>query len=172
VPAPDAHPIRWACMTDLAAIRFAMPEERAALGDLHRRSSMVWEEDRAQLEAHPEVFGVSAFAIAERRVRVAVGTGGELLGFSVVGDSGRGVCELQDIFVEPGVMQTGIGTALVEDAVAGHRAAGFKEMTVIAAARTFGFYEGLGFAMGEPVMTRFGPAARLRRSLTSSGAGG
>ncbi|MBS1891904.1 MAG: GNAT family N-acetyltransferase [Actinobacteria bacterium] len=153
-------------MTDLAAIRFAMLEERDALGELHRRSSMVWEEDREQLEAHPEVFGVSAVAIAERRVRVAVGAGGELLGFAVVGDVGRGVCELLDLFVDPGVMHQGIGTALVEEVVAGHRAAGFREMVVIAAARTFGFYEGLGFVVGEPVMTRFGPAARLRRSLT------
>ena len=152
----------------VSAIRDATPDEREALRDLHRRSSMVWEEDREKLEAHPEVFGVAATAIAAGRVRVAVDGDGKVLGFSVVADLGDGVCELEDLFVEPEIMREGVGTALAEDAVAGRRAAGFREMTVIAAARTFAFYEGLGFVVGEPVRTRFGPAARLRRSLTGT----
>ncbi|MBS1846593.1 MAG: GNAT family N-acetyltransferase [Actinobacteria bacterium] len=159
-------------MTEVAAIRFAMPEEREALRGVHRRSAMVWEEDRRKLEAHPEVFGVSSAAIAAGRVRVAVDGAGKVLGFSVVADVGEGVCELDDLFVEPGALRGGVGTALVEDAAARHRAAGFREMAVTAAARTFGFYESLGFEVGEPVRTRFGPAARLRRSLTVSDGGG
>lgn len=159
-------------MAIVSSIRDATPDEREALGELHRRSSMVWEEDRAQLEAHPEVFGVSSAAIAAGRVRVAVDGDGKVLGFSVVADVGEGVCELDDLFVEPGLLRGGVGTALVEDAVARHAAAGYREMVVTAAPRTFSFYESLGFAVGQPVRTRFGPAARLRRSLTASGAGG
>ena len=66
------------------AIRNAAPAQQAALSDLHRRSSYVWEEDRVHLDAHP---------------------------------------------------------------------------------RTFGFYQRVGFAVGETVNTRFGPAAALRREL-------
>jgi len=152
-------------MAAVAAIRFATPEEREALGDLHRRSSMVWEEDRANLEAHPEVFGVPAEAIAEQRVRVAVGEEGEVLGFSGVADAGEGVCELEGLFVEPAIMRAGVGTALVEDVATRHAAAGLREIVLTTGPRTFGFYESLGFTVGEPVATRFGPAARLRRRL-------
>jgi len=152
-------------MAAVAAIRFATPGEREALGDLHRRSSLVWEEDRANLEAHPEVFGIPAEATSGQRVRVAVDEEGAVLGFSVVADAGEGVCELEDLFVEPAIMRGGVGTALVEDVATRHAAAGFREIVVTAAPRTFGFYESVGFTVGEPVATRFGPAARLRRRL-------
>ena len=136
-------------MAALAAIRFATPEEREALGDLHRRSSLVWEEDRANLEPHPEVFGVPAEAIAGRRVRVAVDEEDAVLGFSVVADAGDGICELEDLFVEPAIMRSGVGAALVEDVATRHAAAGFREIVVTAAPRTFGFYESVGFTVGE-----------------------
>lgn len=152
-------------MALVAAIRDAAPAERDALGDLHRRSSMVWEEDRAQLEAHPEVFGIAAAAIAAGRVRVALDAEGKVLGFSVARDAGGGVCELEDLFVEPEHLRGGVGTALVEDLARRHAAAGFREISVIAAPRTFAFYESVGFVVGEAVATRFGPAARLRRTL-------
>lgn len=49
-------------------IRGAQLHERPALTDLHRRSSYVWEEDRAHLDAHPDALGVAAEAIDEGRV--------------------------------------------------------------------------------------------------------
>ena len=51
-------------MGNVSAIRLATPSERVALGELHRRSSFVWEEDRANLEAHPDALGVAREAIA------------------------------------------------------------------------------------------------------------
>ncbi len=152
-------------MVRITKIRFAQPSERGALGDLHRRSSCVWEEDRAQLEAHPDALGVAGEAIADGRVRVAVGQGGELLGFAVLADGTAGVCELEDLFVDPAVMRQGFGRALVEDAAARAILAGYREMTVVAHPRTFAFYESVGFVSGEPVSTRFGPAVQLRRRL-------
>jgi hypothetical protein len=80
-------------------IRDARPEERAALEALQRRSSDVWEEYRAQLAAHPDAIELAAQAIAERRVTVAVGAGGELLGFSVLDPVRDGACELDGLFV-------------------------------------------------------------------------
>ena len=152
-------------MRSVREIRIAKPGERVALGELHRRSSYVWEEDRANLEAHPDALGVAHEAIAGGRVRVAVGQAGELLGFSVVADATAGVCELEDLFVDPDVMRQGIGRALVEDVAARATATGYREMTVVAHPRNFGFYASVGFVPGEQVNTRFGPAARLRRRL-------
>jgi GNAT superfamily N-acetyltransferase len=154
-------------VTALAEIRTAVPAEGPALHDLHRRSSSVWEEDRVQLDAHPDALGVDAEAIARGRVRVALGVGGELLGFAVVADGPGGVCVLDDLFVEPALMRQGIGRALVEDAAARALGARCREMTVIAHPRNFAFYESVGFVRGEPQATRFGPATCLRRELTS-----
>jgi len=157
-------------MTEITQIRTATAAEREALSELHRRSSYVWEGDRADLDAHPDALGVAAEAIAAGRVRVAVGTGGALLGFSVVADGPDGVCELDDLFVEPRLMRQGIGRALVEDAAARAVRAGSAVMTVVAHPRNFAFYESVGFVRGEPVATRFGPAVKLRRRLGRGGA--
>jgi GNAT superfamily N-acetyltransferase len=147
----------------IASIRYAEPAERGALGDLHRRSSYVWPEDRAMLEAHPDALGIAPEAIASRRVRVAVGEGGELLGFAVVADGGGDVCELDDLFVDPEAMRQGVGRALVEDAADTAFAGGYREMTVVAHPRKFPFYRSVGFVPGEAAQTRFGPAVRMRR---------
>ncbi len=154
-------------MSAVCQIRDAVPSERDALGDLHRRSSHVWEEDRASLDAHPDALGIAELAIVEGRVRVAESASGEIVGFCVVVHAGGGVCELDDLFVDPAVMRRGIGRRLVEDAVARALAAGCHSMTVIAHPRTFGFYESVGFTPGESVSTRFGPATRLRRPLAA-----
>jgi predicted N-acetyltransferase YhbS len=155
-------------MTELMAIRNATAAEREALSELHRRSSYVWEADRANLDAHPDALGVAGEAIAEGRVRVAVSAGGELIGFSVVAGGSDGVCELDDLFVEPRLMRRGIGRELVEDAAARAVRAGSAAITVVAHPRNFAFYESVGFVRGESVATRFGPAVKLRRELSRS----
>jgi GNAT superfamily N-acetyltransferase len=111
-------------MAVIAEIRCAEPLERGALGELLGRSSWVWAEDRTVLEAHPDALGVAPDAIAQRRVRVAVGKGGELPGFSVVAEGGRGVCELDDLFVDPEMLRRGVGRVLVEDTCANALRAG------------------------------------------------
>jgi GNAT superfamily N-acetyltransferase len=152
-------------MPAIAAIRTATLEDSEALDDLHRRSSFVWEEDHANLEAHPEALGVPRARIEADGVRVAVDASGAILGFSGISDGGAGVCELEDLFVEPDLMRQGIGRQLVEDLVGSQTAAGARAVEVTAAPRTFGFYESVGFVVGETTPTQFGPAARLRREL-------
>lgn len=76
----------------------------------------MWAEDRVVLEAHPDALGGRARRDRQRGVRVAVGKGGELLGFSVVAEGRRGVCELDDLFVDPEMLRRGVGRVLVEDA--------------------------------------------------------
>jgi GNAT superfamily N-acetyltransferase len=151
-------------MSAISLIRYAKRSERGALDALHRRSSFVWAEDRAMLEAHPDALGVSPDAIIEQRVRVAVGKAEEVLGFSVVALEGL-VCELDDLFVDPDVMRKGIGRALVRDAAGGAVVAGCRSMAVVAHPRNFPFYESVGFKPGDPATTRFGPAVQMRLTL-------
>lgn len=152
-------------MDSIAEIRDARRDEREMLRDLHQRSSLVWETDRPHLQAHPELFGIAAQVIAERRARVAVGVAGGLLGFSVISRLEPGVCELDDLFVAPEAMRCGVGTALVEDVVARAVAAGDCEIAVTANPDALGFYERVGFISGESVPTRFRPGVRMRRAL-------
>jgi GNAT superfamily N-acetyltransferase len=142
-------------------IRTATPADSDALRDLHRRSSYIWEEDRPNLDAHPEIFGVDPAALAEGRTRIAVDDDGAIAGFATVTSDG----ELEDLFVEPELMRRGIGTGLVADAVARATAAGHTRMTVVAAERTRRFYERAGFVVEGEAQTRFGPALHLARAL-------
>jgi GNAT superfamily N-acetyltransferase len=128
-------------MAVIAGIRCAEPLERGALGELHGRSSWVWAEDRVVLEAHPDALGGRARRDRQRGVRVAVGNGGELLGFSVAAEGGRGVCELDDLFVDPEMLRRGVGRVLVEDAAVHATATGGQQVTVVAHPRNFPFYE-------------------------------
>lgn len=150
-------------------IRDAAAEEQEALDALHRSSAFVWDEDRANLEAHPDALGIDPAAVAAGRVRVAVGAAGTVLGFAVTAPGeDADACELEDLFVDPLVMRLGVGRALVEDAAARARSAGLRRITVIADARNFPFYEQVGFTLVGPAQTRFGPASRLARELASS----
>jgi ribosomal protein S18 acetylase RimI-like enzyme len=144
-------------MTD-STIRDAMPGEAAALADLQRRAASVWESDRTLLQAHPDLIQPPVAAIAEGRVRVAVGSDGEILGFCVVARGVRAL-EIDDLFVEPAVMGRGIGRALVEDAVA---AAGAQAVEATANDNAVGFYERLGFVIVGQAQTLLGPAPRMR----------
>jgi GNAT superfamily N-acetyltransferase len=149
-------------------IRTAQLEDADALRALHRRSSYVWQEDHVHLDAHPDLFGVDPYALAGGHVRIAALPDGALAGFATVVPGDGGECVLEDLFVEPELMRGGIGRALVEDAVARAAAAGHEAMSVIAASRTRGFYERLGFVLEGTASTQFGPALRLLRKLRHS----
>jgi ribosomal protein S18 acetylase RimI-like enzyme len=144
-------------------IRDATPNETASLEALQLRASLVWEEYREPLLADPQVIVVSASAIAAGRVRVAVAEEDAPAGFSVVTPVIDGACELDGLFVEPGLMGRGIGRELVADVVS--RSAGAARLDVIANPRAVGFYEKLGFQPGETVETRFGAALRMHLPL-------
>jgi GNAT superfamily N-acetyltransferase len=145
---------------EVSEIRAAEPAEVPALEDLQRRSSLVWEEYREALLAHPDAIEVAPEAVAEEWVRVAV-DGGRIVGFCTVMPAGDGVGELDAIFVEPESMRCGIGRRLIDDALARARADGLVRVEVTANPRAEGFYQRVGFSSDEVTPTRFGPAIRM-----------
>jgi GNAT superfamily N-acetyltransferase len=147
----------------VARLRDIGDGEAAALEDLQQRASLVWEEYRARLEAHPEVVALPA----RGRLRVAVDEDDRPVGFSVVVAREGGAWELDGLFVEPGHQRTGVGSVLVADVLGRAQADGVTRIDVVAGPAR-GFYERLGFVVVGEAETRFGPALELRRAVPSS----
>jgi GNAT superfamily N-acetyltransferase len=147
-------------------VRWAEPSEVEALEELQRRSSMVWEEYRDDLLAHPEAIEVPEAQVREHGVRVAT-CAGRLAGFAAVVPGRDGVGELDGLFVEPDLMGRGIGRRLIDDAVRIGVGGGLTRLEVTANPRALGFYERLGFVADREVPTRFGPGVRMHRELSA-----
>ena len=147
-------------------VRPALPSERQALEALQLRASSHATRYAEQLRAHPDAIAIPPDQIAAGLVRVA-DADGQVAGFAVLLPPAGGACELDGIFVDPGQMGRGIGRLLIDDAVAIARRAGAVAIEVTANPDALGFYERLGFAAGDEVQTRFGPALRMRIDLSS-----
>jgi N-acetylglutamate synthase-like GNAT family acetyltransferase len=145
-------------------IRNATATEAPVLEALQRRSSDVWEQYREQLAAHPDAIELPQRFIDNGWVRVAVDVKSTPVGFSAVIPTNSRVHELDGLFVEPARMSSGVGRALVDDAVARASAQGVEVLEVTVGPAQ-GFYERVGFNLIGPAQTRFGPAVRMRRDL-------
>jgi len=99
--------IRVACASDLPALR-----------DLFRRSSLSNEGDRDLLLARPEVLELADEGITEGRTQVAVGADDGIRGFITTRPLDACVLEIEDLFVDPDWMRTGVASRLVEDLLA------------------------------------------------------
>lgn len=131
------------------------------LEDVQRRASLVWEEYRDDLLAHPEVIDVPLHDIAAGNVRVATGSL-RVLGFASLSPGRRdGAAELDGLFVDPAFMRRGIGRALVNDAVALARSRGCERIEVTANPSALEFYVRMGFIDDGIEQTRFGPGLRM-----------
>lgn len=152
-------------VTAAPTFRLAVPAERSALEDLQRRASLIWEEDRENLLAHPDAIELPIEQITSGRTIVAEHAG-QLLGFAVVLRRDDGDGELDGLFVEPGQWRHGVGRALVKEAEQIAIADGSTTLWVSAHTRALGFYESCGFVTVGEVATRFQPAVpRMRKSI-------
>ena len=151
-------------MLAMVRIRQATAAEAPALEALQRRSSEVWETYREQLAANPDAIELPQEFIDNGWVRVAVADGVTPVGFSVVIPADNDARELDGLFVEPDRMLSGVGRALVEDAVGRASREGARCLGVTAGPAQV-FYERVGFELVGAAQTRFGPAVRMRREL-------
>lgn len=146
-------------------IRYSIVSERVTLEDLQRRASLVYEETREDLLAHPDAIELPGSQLEERRVRVAE-IENQPVGFSVTLPQTSGAWELDGLFVEPSHWGKGIGRALVLDAMELARHEGVRAIDVIANPRAEDFYTKVGFTGSGHVPTRFGPGIRMRLEIS------
>jgi GNAT superfamily N-acetyltransferase len=147
------------------SVRTAVVAERRALEELMMRASVAGTRYGVELRANPDAVSVPREHFADGLVRVAEGDDGSVAGFAVLLPPVDGVCELDAIFVEPEVMGSGVGRALMEDAAERALAWGATAIEVVANPDAAGFYERAGFTAGSEVATRFGPGLRMRRAV-------
>ncbi len=151
-------------MTTVETVRYAQPDELRTLEELQRRACLAVDAFRDQLLDHPDTFRVSVVAIRDQRVRVATG-GGRVMGFATVMPVDDESSEFEALFVDPELIGSGVGEALVDDAVAIARDEGLARLEATAVPHAQEFYAKAGFAETGPVETRFGPAVRMARAL-------
>ncbi len=139
-----------ACASDLPALR-----------DLFRRSSLSNDGDRDLLLARPEVLELADEGIIEGRTQVAVGADDEILGFITTRPVDACVLEIEDLFVDPDWMRTGVASGLVEDLLATASGNGVRRIEVTANPHAAVFYRHVGFVQGHASETRLGGAPRM-----------
>ncbi len=145
-------------------ITTARPEEVAELEALQLRASLVWNEHREDLLAHPDAVRIPIEQVAAGDVRVVRGDDGVALGFSAVLPGDGRATELDGLFVEPDEQRGGLGRALVADVVGRAEARGDVRVDVTTGPAT-PFYERLGFVLGGVTPTRFSLARRMHLHL-------
>ena len=152
-------------MTSLR-IRAAEPADMAALSAVYRRSSLSNDGDRPGLLAHPGFLEFSDLAVREGRTRAAI-AGDRVVGFaSWLAAAAADVVEVEDLFVDPGWMRRGIGSALVHDLIEIARDAGARRAEVTANQHALAFYQSVGFTVDHEVATLLGAGLRMHLDLT------
>jgi ribosomal protein S18 acetylase RimI-like enzyme len=146
-------------------IRDAVAADLPALRDIFRRASLTNESDREALLAHPEVLELDDSLLDAGGTRVAE-IDGLSAGFATVIVTGDDA-ELDDLFVAPEQMGNGIGRMLVLDSCSVAAASGARHVAVTANPAARQFYERVGFEYEGEADTRFGPAVRMRRLITT-----
>lgn len=145
-------------------VRPARPDERAALEDLQRRSSLSQEAYREALLANPEAIELPLEHVSGGNCFVAE-RDGVVIAFAVVLPQPDGGAELDGLFVEPDMFGRGAGRLLVEAACGRAREWGAPAMFVVANPHARGFYEACGFRLTGEAATQFGPALSMRRDI-------
>lgn len=131
-----------------------------------RRASLMWEEYRDDLLAHPEVIDVPVRDIEAGNVRAAWDAMRPLGFHSLIAGRADHVAELDGLFVDPAFWRRGIGRALFNDARALARSRGCRRIEVTANPRALGFYVKMGFSDDGVAKTQFGAGLRMHADIS------
>jgi ribosomal protein S18 acetylase RimI-like enzyme len=149
-------------------VRDARADDEPALARIFRRASLSNAGYRETLLAHPEALTLSDDLVARGRTRVATFANGVVVGFASTRPTGRGVLELDDLFVDPDAMRRGVARQLIRRIATEAAAEDVARIDVIANTHVLGFYEAVGFIAGAPADTEFGPAQRMHLDVASA----
>jgi GNAT superfamily N-acetyltransferase len=139
------------------------------LEHLQWRASLVWEEYREALLAHPDAIDLPLEHLDAGHTYVAERSG-QILGFSVVLPRPDGDADLDGLFVEPTICKHGAGRRLVQQAERLAASRRSEWLNVIANPRARGFYQACGFAQLGEEQTRFGWALTMRKRVSATSA--
>jgi GNAT superfamily N-acetyltransferase len=156
-------------MTIELTIRIAAREEKKLLEHLQWRASLVWEEYREALLAHPDAIELPLEHLDAGHTYVAERSG-QILGFSVVLPRPDGDADLDGLFVEPAIWKHGAGRRLLQQAERLAASRGSEWLYVIANPRARGFYQACGFAQLGEEQTRFGRGLTMRKRVSAASA--
>ena len=149
-------------------VRDARADDEPILARIFRRASLSNAGDREALLADPEALTLSDDLVARGRTRVATFANGVVVGFASTRPTGRGVLELDDLFVDPDAMRRGVARQLIRRIATEAATEDVVRIDVMANPHARGFYEAVGFVVGAPVDTRFGPALRMHLDVASA----
>jgi len=152
-------------MTIELTIRIAAREEKKLLEHLQWRASLVWQEYREALLAHPDAIDLPLEHLDAGHTYVAERSG-QILGFSVVLPRPDGDADLDGLFVEPAIWKHGAGRRLVQQAERLAASRGSEWLYVVANPRAHGFYQACGFAQLGEEQTRFGWSLTMRKRVS------
>ena len=131
------------------SVRPARPDEAEKLRALTVESKGWWGYAPDLLREWGEALDIAA-ALREDGEAIVAEAGGRIEGWAQVLSPRGGVCTLEHLWVAPGSMRAGIGTALFGHAAAAARAMGATAMAWEAEPNAAGFYAKMG---GRTVMT-------------------
>ena len=140
-------------------IRPGVLADLPAAAEVYRSASLSNAGDRDNLLAYPEHLILRPEGLAEGRTYVAE-QDGVLVGFATWTEA-DGTIELEDLFVHPGWMRHGIGTALINRIAGVLRVRGVQRLEVTANPDALGFYDAAGFIYCGVAETDFGTAPRM-----------
>ena len=103
--------------------------------------------------------------ITQGRTQVAVGTDDEILGFMITRPLDACVLEIEDLFVDPDWMRTGVASRVVGDLLATASRKGVRRIELTANPHANAFYRDVGFVQGHASETRLGGAHRMYLTL-------
>ncbi|MDP9111179.1 MAG: GNAT family N-acetyltransferase [Candidatus Eremiobacteraeota bacterium] len=124
-------------------LRRARPDEAGDLTALAMRSKASWGYDEAFMERVEPEMAVTLEMFSDSRIVVALDTG-EMLGYYRLQLRGADEAYLNDLFVAPSAIGTGIGRLLFESAVADARDAGSRALVFESDPNAEPFYLHLG----------------------------
>lgn len=141
-------------------IRVATLEDLPVVNAIKRAASLVAEDYRESLLAHPELLTVSPDEVGAGDVLIAEM---DAEGVGVIAVSTGDHLEITGLFVNPAEWKRGIGRRLLDDAVARRAGTTAVGVEVTASPDAEPFYRRCGFVTIGEASTRFGPGVLMRR---------
>jgi len=145
-------------------IRPARLDEHRVLEAIQRNASLVWEDTRAALLAHPDACDIPLEHLSDGQCCVAEYEN-TAVGFCIALPVDDGYLEIDGLFVEPAHWRKGIGRALLDFVESKARAEQIQALQVIANPNALWFYLTFGFEIIGDHPTAFGPAFAMWKPL-------